>query len=433
MKYFYTSKNTSKIKTTTRPKKIISLFLLILLSSVLISMLNAPKKPSIAEQALTLPHEPSHPPPEPIQSDAAWQSITTERGDSLATLFKHMGLNAKTLTAIIQNNPHTKTLTQIKPNQVVQFLIRDTELEQLILPLSATQSLTVKRLNNHFETQIQTLATYTKPETITGTIHQSLYTTAKTTQIPYALMQQMADILSWQINFSRDLREGDQFSIHYEVHYINNKRIRTGDILAVSYTNQGKQYQAIRHQTKTGKVDYFTPEGKSLRKAFSRYPIQFSHISSSFNLSRMHPILKKRRPHRGIDLAAPIGTPIHATSDGRITSIGYDDGYGNKIKIQHTGPYESLYAHLLKFKKGLKRGDMVNRGDIIGYVGQTGLADGPHCHYEFRVNQQPKNPATIALPEALPIPQSELAAFRLHANTALAELKHRESPKQQIT
>ncbi|MCH9716035.1 MAG: M23 family metallopeptidase, partial [Gammaproteobacteria bacterium] len=165
----------------------------------------------------------------------------------------------------------------------------------------------------------------------------------------------------------------------------------------------------------------------------SRYPIQFSHISSSFNLSRMHPILKKRRPHRGIDLAAPIGTPIHATSDGRITSIGYDDGYGNKIKIQHTGPYESLYAHLLKFKKGLKRGDMVNRGDIIGYVGQTGLADGPHCHYEFRVNQQPKNPATIALPDALPIPQSELAAFRLRANTALAELKHLDSPTQQIT
>ncbi|MDX2346944.1 MAG: peptidoglycan DD-metalloendopeptidase family protein [Legionella sp.] len=385
--------------------------------------------PATLEQPLILPQQTSHENPD----DASWQTITTKSGDSLATLFTDMGLSAKTLHMILDNNPHAKTLSQIKPNQLVQFLIHDTELEQLILPLSKTESLVIKRLENSFETQIKTHETYIKPETVTGTIHHSLYTTAKDSHISYALMQQMADILSWQINFSRDLREGDAFSIRYEVHYIDNKRIRTGDILSVSYTNRGKQYQAIRHQTKTGKTDYFTPEGKSVRKAFSRYPVQFSHISSNFNLSRMHPILKKRRPHRGIDLAAPIGTPIHATSDGRVTSIGYESGYGNKIKLQHAGPYESLYAHLLKFKKGLKRGDTVQRGDVIGYVGQTGLADGPHCHYEFRVNHVARNPATATLPDASPIPASELAVFKLHASTELAELNRLEKPSNRIT
>jgi murein DD-endopeptidase MepM/ murein hydrolase activator NlpD len=408
---------------------IITIFVITLLSLLTVWMTKPASQPSSTEQTLVLPHETSH----ENADKPSWQTIKTAPGDSLATLFTHMGLSPKTLQILLHNNPHAKTLTQIKPNQVVQFLIKNTELEQLVLPISNTQSLVVKRLEDNFETQIKTHKTDIKPETVTGKIHHSLYTTAKDANLPYALMKQMSDILSWQINFSRDLREGDAFTIHYEVYYIDNKRIRTGDILSVSYTNQGKQYQAIRHQTKTGKTDYFTPDGKSVRKAFSRYPVQFSHISSSFNLSRIHPILKKRRPHRGIDLAAPIGTPIRATSDGRVTSIGYESGYGNKIKIQHTGPYESLYAHLLKFQKGLKRGDTVSRGDIIGYVGQTGLADGPHCHYEFRVNQQPRNPATVTLPDASSIPQSELAAFKLHVHTELAALERPEKNTHNIT
>lgn len=382
------------------------------------------------EQVLTLP-EPSI--IEPLTDQATWQTITTKPGDSLASLFSHMGVDTHTLNAILYKNPHAKNLTHIRPNQVVQFLIHNTQLEQLILPISKTQQFNIKRVDDHFDTQLETHQTTIRTETINGTITRSLYTTAQKEKIPYTLMQQMANILSWQINFSRDLREGDTFSIHYEVHYINNERIRAGDVLSVTYNNHGKQYQAIRHQSQSGKTDYFTPEGKSVRKAFSRYPVQFSHISSSFNLSRMHPILKKRRPHRGIDLAAPIGTPIRATSDGRITSIGYEHGYGNKIKIQHAGPYESLYAHLLKFKSGLKRGDFVNRGDVIGYVGQTGLADGPHCHYEFRVNHEAKNPATIALPEAQPIPAAELAAFKQHAAIELAALALPEKTNKHVT
>lgn len=383
-------------------------------------------KPSYqdAEQPLSLPSIESH--VEPIEETATshWQEITTKSGDSLATVFQRLGISAKTLFLIMDDNPHAKTLTQIQPNQTIKFLIEGTTLKQLILPISETKSLTITQEEDEtYQTKLETTQTYTKPEVVHATVNQALYLAAKKADIPYVLIQQMADILHWQLNFSRDVRKGDTFTIQYEAHYIDNKRVKIGDILAVSYNNNGTVYQAVRHKLNSGKVAYFTPEGKSLQKAFNRYPINFSHISSSFNLRRMHPILKKVRPHRGIDLAAPIGTPIKATSDGRISSIGYDSGYGNRIKIRHQGTYATVYAHMLKFRKGLKRGDYVKRGEIIGYVGQTGLADGPHCHYEFRINDVPKNPATVMLPSSTPVPESELAEFRARANTSLAELE----------
>lgn len=161
----------------------------------------------------------------------------------------------------------------------------------------------------------------------------------------------------------------------------------------------------------------------SLKKAFTRYPVKFSHISSTFSLSRMHPVLKRKRPHKGVDLAAPIGTPIYAVGDGRIVSIGRHNGYGNMIKIAHNKTYRTVYAHMLKFQRGLSNGSRVKRGQIIGYVGQTGLATGPHCHFEFHINSHPKNPTTVDLPRAAPIPTNELAAFQSQTGTLLAQMK----------
>ena len=219
------------------------------------------------------------------------------------------------------------------------------------------------------------------------------------------------------------MRAGDQFSIVYKAYYIDDKLVNTGEIYAVTYTNRGKTHEAIRHVDASGDYDYYTPQGASLKKAFSRYPIKFSHISSSYNLSRYHPILHYRRPHNGVDLAAAIGTPVHATGDGRIAIIDRHNGYGNMVKVAHNQGYSSIYAHLLRFQKGLARGDHVKRGQVIGYVGQTGLADGPHCHYEFHVNQQPKNPTTIELPHASPVSSREMASFKAQAHTLLAQLK----------
>lgn len=176
-----------------------------------------------------------------------------------------------------------------------------------------------------------------------------------------------------------------------------------------------------------GHSDYYSPQGTSLKNAFNRYPLRFSHISSTFSLSRYHPILHYRRPHRGVDLAAPIGTPILATGNGRIEIIGRQSGYGNMIKIKHNKSYSTIYGHMLRFQKGLSKGSYIKKGQVIGYVGQTGLASGPHCHYEFHINHQPKNPTTVNLPKGDSIPAREMTSFKANTNTLLAQLKSYET------
>lgn len=360
---------------------------------------------------------------EDLTEDHGWTIVTTHTGDSLASIFKRVGLTQQILLAVLQKNPHANTLAHIKPDQQLQFLIRDHALDKLLLPTSPTQFLVVSRRGQRYISTVKTRKMSTHNDYATATVHGSLYSTAKRMSIPSKLIQQMTDIFNWDIDFAKDVKTGDQFTLVYQAYYIEDKLVNTGDILAVTYTHQGTQYQAIRHENTTGDYDYFNAQGASLKKAFSRYPIQFSHISSTYNLSRKHPILHYRRPHQGVDLAASIGTPIHATGDGRIAVIDRHNGYGNMIKIAHNKTYSSLYAHLLKFQKGLSRGDFVKRGQIIGYVGQTGLATGPHCHYEFHINQQPKNPTTVALPRASPVPAREMTSFRLKTGTLLAQLK----------
>lgn len=296
-------------------------------------------------------------------------------------------------------------------------------MEKLIVPVNTIQTLTVYRAGKIYKTKIDSKKTTTQNRYVTATVQGSLYTTAQRFNIPSKLVRQMTTIFNKEIDFSRSLRSGDQFSIIYDAYYIEDKMVGVGDILVVTYTNRGKTYQAIRHTNAHGEQDYFTPQGTSFKKAFTRYPIKFSHISSTFALSRYHPILHYRRAHKGIDLAAPIGTPIHATGDGVITIIDRHNGYGNMIKIKHDKTYSTVYGHLLKFQKGLSKGSRVKRGQVIGYVGQTGLATGPHCHYELHVNNQPRNPTTISLPTAAPVPAREMAAFKAKASTLLARLK----------
>ena len=351
-----------------------------------------------------------------------WTTITTRPGDTLSLIFQREKLSRQTLQAVLHNNPHARTLTHIKPNQSIQLLIRDHVLEKIIMPITQTQSLLISRQGKNYTSQISAQKTTTQTDYVTATVQGSLYNTAKRANIPYKLIRQMTDLFVWEVDFIKGIRAGDQFTILYQAYYVDNKLVDTGDILAVSYTNRGKKHQAIRHINASGDYDYFTPQGVSLKKAFSRYPIKFSHISSSYSLSRKHPLLHYNRPHKGVDLAASIGTPIYATGDGRVEIIDRENGYGNMIKITHSKAYASIYAHLLRFQKGLSRGDHVKRGQIIGYVGQTGLASGPHCHYEFHINQQPKNPTTVPLPHAAPIPAHSVASFKAKANQLLAQL-----------
>ena len=279
----------------------------------------------------------------------------------------------------------------------------------MIIPYTITQYLVIYKDKEHYKSKINTRKMNSHSHFLTATVQGSLYGTAKRYNIPSKLIRQMTEIFTWNINFAKDIKAGDQFSIVYKAYYIDDKLVGTGDILAVSYKNRGKTFEAIRLTNRAGHSDYYTPQGVSLKKAFNRYPVKFSHISSTFSLSRYHPILHYSRPHKGIDLAARIGTPIEATGDGRIEVIGRQNAYGNMIKINHNKTFSTIYGHMLKFQKGLSKGDYVKRGQIIGYVGQTGLASGPHCHYEFHINHQPKNPATIDLPRGIPLGRTRIS------------------------
>ena len=382
----------------------------------------------IISQQLALPEiNDTNPIPAPPEEDTGWRTITARKGDTLGRIFNREGLSQQTLQAILHSNPYAKNITTIKPNQQIQILVQDNILEKMIFRHNATQLLVVSLQKNNYITTLKNRTMDTHQEYVTATLRGSLYGTASRKGIPYKLIRQMVDIFHWEIDFTKEVRAGDQFSILYQAQYVDDTLVNTGDILALSYTNRGVTLSAVRYKTGNGEYDYFTPDGKSLKKAFSRYPIQFTHISSTFSLSRRHPILHYNRPHKGVDLAAPIGTPIRATGDGIIAQIGRQSAYGNMIKITHSNMYASLYGHLLRFQKGLSRGTRVKRGQIIGYVGQSGLATGPHCHYEFHVYQQPRNPTTIALPHADPIAIKNLGAFQMNANQLLATLKLFES------
>ena len=423
--------NTSEKKPIIPTKTIITIAVLMVtaLFSFIVTHLKHHNKAHYTQSALSLPEikQDSSIQDSAIQDDNkpvnTWQTITTQRGDTLSSIFKRLGLNNQIILSVLRDNPHAKSLERIMPNQRLQVLVREHTLETLIFPLSTTQYLQVSRNNNRYFTVVKSRETNSREQYVTATMHGSLYGTAKRMNIPYKLIQQMTDIFNWEIDFAKEMRGGDQFTIIYEAFFVDNKLVNTGDIVAVSYTNHGITHQAVRHENAQGDYDYYTPQGTSLKKAFSRYPVKFSHISSTFSLSRMHPILHYKRPHKGIDLAAPIGTPIRATGDGHIQTIGRQNAYGNMVQIVHNKTYSSLYAHLLKFQKGLAKGDHVKRGQIIGYVGQSGLADGPHCHYEFHVNQSPRNPSTIELPRAAPVPIHEAPEFKATSVALLNRLK----------
>jgi len=382
---------------------------------------------------LALPNASTLDSDEPDSNKTTWTRLKPQPGDSLTTIFKRIGLSNQMLQNLLHDNPHNPALSKINPRQELQFFIDENQLIKLIIPVNERQLLVITYKNNHYISELTNRTVNSLTQYVTASVKGSLYVTANRLHISAKLIRQMIEIFNAQINFAHDARTGDQFSILYNALYIDNKEVDVGDILVVHYLHQGKTYTAIKHKTLAGTTNYYTLEGQSLKKAFTRYPVRFSHISSTFSLSRMHPILHYNRPHKGIDLAAPIGTPIHATGNGIITLMGRQGGYGNMIKITHDKKYASVYGHLLKFQKGLSRGSHVTRGQIIGYVGQSGLADGPHCHYEFHVHHHPRNPATIPLPQALPIAGVETARFKAKAQALLARLKLYEDARLAAT
>lgn len=239
---------------------------------------------------------------------------------------------------------------------------------------------------------------------VTGSIERSLFEAGQEAGLSDPLILRLAEIFGWDIDFALDVQVGDSFGVVYEEKYWLGRKISEGPILAAEFSNRDRLYRAIGFRGVDGRISYYTPNGRNLKRTFLRTPVKFSRVSSRFSHSRYHPVLKLWRAHTGVDYAAPEGTPVRATAGGRVTSVGWNGGYGNTVVISHGGFYSTLYAHLSRYRPGLQEGRRVKQGEVIGYVGKTGLATGPHLHYEFQVKGQHKNPLTFDFPNGEPVP-----------------------------
>jgi murein DD-endopeptidase MepM/ murein hydrolase activator NlpD len=251
-----------------------------------------------------------------------------------------------------------------------------------------------------------------------GTITTTLDDAARAANLPDPLVNQLAEIFAWDIDFAINLHPGDRFTVVYERGGFNG----ADDIVAAEFINRGKTYRAVRYIDKEGYANYYTPEGNALQKAFLSTPVDFARISSGFNPNRRHPVLNRIRAHKGVDYAARTGTPVKATGSGEVTFLGRKGGYGQVIIIQHGDRYETVYAHLSDYKGGLREGSRVRQGEIIGFVGQTGLATGPHLHYEFRIDGIHQNPLTAQISNSIPIKSMVLADFKSQIQDPIAKL-----------
>lgn len=358
--------------------------------------------------------------PQPVLEDVTlWQNVEVKSGDSISAIFSKVGLSNQDLFRVLNSSDEAKVLNQVYPGYQLDFLIpSEGELEQLRLLKSPLEGFLFTLNNNNYDVESILNFPQLRSAFKVGTISDSLFMAGQREKIPAVTIMDMANIFGGVIDFILDPRTGDDFSILYEEKFLDGEFIGHGDILATQYTNQGKTFTAVRYIDEEGEAGYYNAEGESMRKAFLRSPLDVFRISSNFNPRRRHPILNTIRAHKGTDYAAPRGTPIRATSDGHVTRASRNGSFGNLVIIKHAGGFETKYAHLSKYGNGIKKGRRVRQGDIIGYVGTTGSATGPHLHYEFLMGGVHQNPRTIIdkLPKAESIDPAEMDRF--HTQTA---------------
>ncbi len=351
-----------------------------------------------------------------------WKEFTIQNGDNLSIIFKRAGLNDRAIYELFNEAKEAKDLRKIRPGQKMAFLVENGQLQSLNYIIDDLNSLSFDRTSKGFTSKEVVLTPDVKYAFRQANIDSSLYMAGKRAGMPSNLTMELANIFGWDIDFALDIQKGDSFKVMYEEQFLEGKRIGTGKIMAAEFTNGGKTFQAVRYVDKDGVANYYTPDGRGMHKAFLRTPIEFARISSHFNLARKHPVLHIIRAHKGTDYAAARGTPIRATGNGKIAFAGRKGGYGNCVVIQHGQGIETLYGHMNAFAKGIKAGSRVSQGDVIGYVGSTGLASGPHLHYEFHVNGQVRNPVTVPLPKSIGIEKAEIARFNATTRPLIAKL-----------
>lgn len=351
--------------------------------------------------------------------------VTVRQGDNLSSLFNQVGLSAQSLSRIINSSDESNVLNRLFPGNQLSFYIPEPgQLQRLEVFTSPLEGFvfTLNESRYDIEPILRT------PEIVQvvreGRINDSLFLAGQQADIPANVIMSMADVFGGVIDFLLDPRQGDEFSIIYEEKYLDGQFVGTGEILAAQFVNQGKEHAAVRYETSAGEVGFFSPDGESMTKAFLKNPLDVFRISSNFNPNRMHPILNTIRAHRGTDYAAPTGTPVRATADGTVTWASRNGSYGKLIVVEHQGSFETKYAHLNDYADGIRKGTRVRQGQIIGYVGATGGATGPHLHYEFLVGGVHKDPRTIVdqLPLAIALDDAEMTRFRSHSQEVLRQL-----------
>jgi len=346
------------------------------------------------------------------QAAGYWREERIQRGDTLGSVLARLGIDDPAAQNFLRTDARARPLYQLKPGKSVRVQADDDgRLIGLSYLAQNGELLSVNRTGDGFSAQNAAPGSTVRLELRAGEIRSSLFATSDAVGLPDAVTMQLADIFSGDIDFHHDLRRGDWFTVVYETRELDGQPTSVGRIVAAEFVNKGKVYSAFSWHGQDGSEGYYAEDGKSLRKAFMRSPVSFTRITSGFSLARFHPFLQTWRAHKGVDFAAPTGTPVHAAGDGKVSSAGPQNGYGNAVVLQHGGTYSTVYAHLSRFATGIKPGARVAQGDVIGYVGQTGWATGPHLHYEFRVNNEQRNPMTIALPMAQPLPAAALQGY----------------------
>ncbi|MDP2759597.1 MAG: M23 family metallopeptidase [Sideroxyarcus sp.] len=341
-----------------------------------------------------------------------WHGERIQRGDTVSELLRRMNVQDDAADNFLRRAADAGSLRQLRPGKAVQA---KTSADSRLLALSYVDNngkqTTITPNGAQFKVEIQPALAELRVFVQTGEISSSLYAATDEANLPDTLANQLVEIFSGDIDFHRDLRRGDRFSIVYERPFVNGEATRNARILAAEFINHGRTLRAFYFETTDHGGDYFSPDGKSMRKAFLRSPIEFSRVSSGFSNSRFHPVLNRWRAHKGVDYAAPIGTRVRATADGVVAFVGKKGGYGNVVVLNHQGRYQTVYGHLSGFAGAIRRGQRVSQGELIAYVGKTGLATGPHLHYEFKVSGVQRDPLKVALPDGKPISAAQQLVF----------------------
>lgn len=357
-----------------------------------------------------------------------WEKMTVNKGDTLAKIFQRQGYSASDLHYLMRlkdSENRIEKLKSIRSGHTLEFSQSGDEsagFTSLRYPYSKSETLIVTKTGDKsFESSIEKKPITYKERFATATINSSFYNAGKKAGLPDGVIMKLADVFEYDIDFALEIRKGDSFLVLYQEKYIDGKKAGYGNILSAEFINQGDKYAAVRYTDSKNRTAYYTPKGKALRKSFLRAPLQFNYVSSNFNPRRFHPIQKRVKPHRGVDYRAATGTPVRTSGDGRVIRSSYDKYNGHHVFVQHGNNIVTKYLHFSK--RRVKKGQRVKQGQVIGYVGSTGLSQAPHLHYEFIVNGVHRNPRTVKLPHAAPVAKKEMTRFKQQTKPYIQQLE----------